>query len=155
MTARRFGALAALGSAAMLLGALGFQYIGDLPPCKMCYWQRYAHVVAVLIGVIAWVAPHKLVYAGGLLAALVSAGLGGYHAGVEQKFWPGPTTCSSAPIDGLSTDDLLAQIMTAPVVRCDEIPWDLFGISMAGWNMIISLGFAALWFMALRLSRST
>jgi disulfide bond formation protein DsbB len=86
----------------------------------------------------------------GGLAALASAGLGGYHAGVEQKWWPGPNTCTSQSIEGLSTDDLLAQIMNAPVVRCDEIPWDMFGISMAGWNMIISLGLAALWLMALR-----
>jgi len=150
MTHKRFGTLAALGSAAMLLGALGFQYIGDLPPCKMCYWQRYAHVAAVFVGVVFWVYPKRFIAVFGALAALTSAGLGGYHAGVEQKWWPGPNTCTSQSIDGLSTDDLLAQIMNAPVVRCDEIPWELWGISMAGWNMIISLGFVALWLIALK-----
>jgi len=150
MIRKKYGILAAAGSAAMLLGALGFQYIGDLPPCKMCYWQRYAHVVAVIMGVAMWLYPTRFVAALGGLAALASAGLGGYHAGVEQKWWPGPNTCTSQSIEGLSTDDLLAQIMNAPVVRCDEIPWDMFGISMAGWNMIISLGLAALWLMALR-----
>ena len=150
MNHKHFAVLAALGSGAMLLGALGFQYIGDLPPCKMCYWQRYAHVGALCVGVLFWLYPHRIIAGLGALAALISAGLGGYHAGVEQKWWQGPTTCTSQPIDGLSTQDLLAQIMNAPVIRCDEIPWDLFGISMAGWNMIISLGFVALWLVALR-----
>jgi len=150
MSYKHFGILAALGSAAMLLGALGFQYIGDLPPCKMCYWQRYAHVGAVCVGVVFWRYPTRIMACFGALAALISAGLGGYHAGVEQKWWQGPTTCTSQPIDGLSTEDLLAQIMNAPVVRCDDIPWDLFGISMAGWNVVISLGFVALWLAALR-----
>ena len=150
MSAKHIGIVAAIGSIAMLIGALGFEHIGDLPPCKMCYWQRYAHLAAAMIGVLVWVYPKQISFYLGALAAFVSAGLGGYHAGVEQKFWEGPTTCTSSPIGGLSTDDLLAQIMNAPVVRCDEIAWDLFGISMAGWNMIISLGFVALWVIAAR-----
>lgn len=150
MSAKHIGIVAAIGSIAMLIGALGFEHIGDLPPCKMCYWQRYAHLAAAMIGVLVWVYPKEVSFYLGALAAFVSAGLGGYHAGVEQKFWEGPTTCTSSPIGGLSTDDLLAQIMNAPVVRCDEIAWDLFGISMAGWNMIISLGFVALWVIAAR-----
>jgi disulfide bond formation protein DsbB len=154
MTAKQIGLLAAFGSVAMLLGALGFQYFGDLPPCKMCYWQRYAHVAAACVGVLVWAYQKPVVYYIGAVAALISAGLGGYHAGVEQKFWEGPTTCTSAPIGGLSTDDLLAQIMAAPVVRCDEIAWDMFGISMAGWNMIISMAFVALWLVAARRSNT-
>lgn len=150
MSAKHIGIVAAFGSIAMLIGALGFEHIGDLPPCKMCYWQRYAHLAEAMIGVLVWVYPKEVSFYLGALAAFVSAGLGGYHAGVEQKFWEGPTTCTSSPIGGLSTDDLLAQIMNAPVVRCDEIAWDLFGISMAGWNMIISLGFVALWVIAAR-----
>jgi disulfide bond formation protein DsbB len=150
MSAKHIGIVAAIGSIAMLIGALGFEHIGDLPPCKMCYWQRYAHLAAAMIGVLVWAYPKQISFYLGALAAFVSAGLGGYHAGVEQKFWEVPTTCTSSPIGGLSTDDLLAQIMNAPVVRCDEIAWDLFGTSMAGWNMIISLGFVTLWVIAAR-----
>ena len=154
MNAKQIGLIAAFGSVAMLIGALGFQYIGDLPPCKMCYWQRYAHVAAACVGILVWINPKPVVMFLGAIAAFVSAGLGGYHAGVELKYWEGPTTCTSTPIGGLSTDDLLAQIMNAPVVRCDEIAWDLFGISMAGWNMLISLGLVALWIIAARRARA-
>lgn len=151
---RRILILAAtLGSAAMLLGALGFQYIGELPPCKMCYWQRYPHVAAVGIGVLAFVLPGvgltALLYLGAV-AALVTAGIGVYHTGVERGFWEGPTTCTSGPIGGLTPEQLMEQIMGAPLVRCDEVPWELFTLSMASWNAIISFALAGLWIAAAR-----
>ena len=136
-------AIAAAGSAALLLGALGFQYIGDMPPCKMCYWQRYPHVAAVGIGLLALMIPGAILPYLGALALLVTAGIGIFHAGVEQGIWEGPTTCTSQSIEGLSADELLNQILSAPVVRCDEIPWEMFGLSMAGWNAVVSLGLAA------------
>lgn len=145
--------LATAGSAALMLGALGFQYIGDMPPCKMCYWQRYGHITAIALGVLAFFVPVNLLIALALLAVLSSAAIGGFHAGVEQGWWEGPTTCTSGPIGGLSTDDLLNQIMSAPLVRCDEIPWELFGLSMAGWNMVASLGIVAVWYLVLRQPR--
>ena len=74
--------------------------------------------------------------------------IGFYHAGVEQKWWEGPKTCTSNSIEGLSANDLLNQILAAPIVRCDEIAWDLLGISMAGWNGIISLFLAVIWMIA-------
>lgn len=144
---------ATLGSAAMMLGALGFQYIGELPPCKMCYWQRYPHVAAVGIGVLAFVLPGvgltALLYLGAV-AALVTAGIGVYHTGVERGFWEGPTTCTSGPIGGLTPEQLMEQIMGAPLVRCDEVPWELFTLSMASWNAIISFALAGLWIAAAR-----
>ncbi|WP_039965860.1 disulfide bond formation protein B [Roseobacter sp. MED193] len=151
---RRILILAAtLGSAAMMLGALGFQYIGELPPCKMCYWQRYPHVAAVGIGVLAFVLPGvgltALLYLGAV-AALVTAGIGVYHTGVERGFWEGPTTCTSGPIGGLTPEQLMEQIMGAPLVRCDEVPWELFTLSMASWNAIISFALAGLWIAAAR-----
>ena len=152
MTQRFLIRLATAGSAALLLGALGFQYIGEMPPCKLCYWQRYPHVAAVIIGVIALILPWRgswLPVIGGL-AALTTAGIGGYHSGVERGWWEGPSSCTSSSIGGLSTDDLLAQIMEAPLVRCDEIPWQMFGLSMASWNMLASLALAIIWFMAAR-----
>jgi disulfide bond formation protein DsbB len=76
--------------------------------------------------------------------------LGGYHTGVEQGWWPGPDSCTGQPIAGLSPADLLAQIMAAPIVRCDDIAWSLLGLSMASWNMLASAGLAAVWVLAAR-----
>ncbi|MCU9837065.1 disulfide bond formation protein B [Ruegeria sp. WL0004] len=140
--------LAASGSAALLLGAWGFQYIGGLAPCKMCIWQRYPHGAAVLIGALALAAGWRFLPWAGALAALTTSVIGFFHAGVEQGWWEGPTTCTSGPIGGLSAEQLMEQIMTAPLVRCDEIPWQMLGISMAGWNGLISLALALIWIVA-------
>ncbi|SDC10236.1 disulfide bond formation protein B [Ruegeria marina] len=140
--------LAAGGSAALLLGAWAFQYIGGLAPCKMCIWQRYPHGAAVLIGALALATGWRLLPWAGALAALTTSGVGFFHAGVEQGWWEGPTTCTSGPIGGLSAEQLMEQIMNAPLVRCDEIPWQMLGISMAGWNGLISLALALLWLLA-------
>ncbi len=78
--------------------------------------------------------------------------MGIYHIGVEQGWWEGPTTCTSGSIEGLSTDDLLNQIMGAPLIRCDEIAWQFMGLSMASWNAVISFGLMAIWIMAYRKS---
>lgn len=154
MTRNTLIILAFGGSFALLAGAFAFQYIGGLPPCKMCLWQRWPHAAAIAIGPAALLAGGVLLPLAGALAALTTAGIGGFHAGVEQGWWEGPTTCTSTnDIGGLSTDDLLAQITAAPLVRCDEIAWQMMGLSMAGWNMVISLGLAALWIMAARARR--
>ncbi|AHD00731.1 disulfide bond formation protein B [Leisingera methylohalidivorans] len=140
--------LAAGGSAALLLGALGFQYIGEMAPCKLCYWQRYPHAAAAGIGVLALIIPGTLLPYLGALAALATAGVGAFHTGVERGWWEGPSTCTSGPIGGLSPDQLLDQIMAAPLVRCDEAPWEMLSLSMASWNAIASFGLALLWFAA-------
>lgn len=139
---------AASGSAALMLGAFGFQYIGGLPPCAMCIWQRYPHVVAIAIGLIALRFGSAALAWLGALAALTTAAIGGFHTGVERGWWEGPSTCTSGPIGGLSTDELFDQIMNAPLVRCDEVPWEMFGLSMASWNMVISLVLMGLWIAA-------
>ncbi len=143
--------IAASGSAALLLGAWGFQYIGGLAPCKMCIWQRYPHGAAVILGVLAFafpgIRPLPLI---GALAAATTAVFGFYHAGVEQGWWEGPSTCTSGDIGGLSAEELMDQIMSAPLVRCDDIPWEMFGISMAGWNGLISTGLVLIWIAAWR-----
>ena len=146
-------ALAGLGSALLLGGALAFQYVGGLAPCPMCIWQRWPHAAAVAIAVVALLGPAAAargLAAVGALAALTTAGIGVFHAGVEQGWWEGPTTCTSGSIEGMSTDDLLGQIMNAPLVRCDEIVWEFLGISMAGWNALLSLLLAGVWIAALR-----
>ena len=152
MTRNMLIALAAGGSAALLIAALGFQYLGGLPPCKLCYWQRYPHVAAIVLGLIAIGIKSRAVALAGAIAALTTAGLGLYHTGVERGWWEGPTTCTSSSIDGLSTDALMDQIMNAPVTRCDEIAWEFLTLSMASWNMIASLVLAGLWIAASRRS---
>lgn len=143
MTRKNLIALAAAGSAALLLGALAFQYIGGLAPCKMCIWQRWPHAVATALAVLAWRLPATAWL--GAAVMLVGSGVGLYHAGVEQGWWEGPNTCTSGPITGQSAEALLDQIMNAPLVRCDEIAWSMAGISMAGWNAIFSLILAFVW----------
>ena len=142
--------LAAAGSAALMIGALMFQYIGGMAPCKMCIWQRWPHVIAIALGGLIYFIPNRLLALLGGLVVLVGGGIGVYHAGVEQKWWQGPTDCTGT---GLSlTDNLLDMSAPVNVVMCDVIPWAMFGISMAGWNAIISFGLAYLWFRAFRIA---
>jgi disulfide bond formation protein DsbB len=132
-----------LGSGGLLLGALAFQHIGKLAPCAMCYWQRYGHVAALGIAWLAlWPMPQAvrravLTLAG--LALLVTAGLALYHLGVEWKWWPGPQSCTTGGGFGGTIDELKRRIMQTPIVRCDAIAWSMWGLSMAGWNSLISL----------------
>ena len=144
---------------ALLAGAYGSQYLGGLYPCEMCWWQRYAHFAALVPAILAFTAPAEtsrsrmLV----LLAALgiaASGAIGVYHAGVEAKIFEGFTTCTSTITGGGSTADLLKQITHAPLVRCDEVQYRFLGISLAGWNAIISLcGAAMILFLSLKRSR--
>lgn len=140
--------LAGGASALILIGALGFQYLGGLAPCPLCLLQRWPHLaaaaVALLAITLAWRQRKWLAALGGAIMA-GSAGLGVWHAGIEWGFWPGPTTCTAGAAAGLSSEALMQQIMTAPLVRCDEVVWSLLGLSMAGWNALLSAGLATLW----------
>lgn len=142
---QRYILLAAGGSAALLLGAFAFQHLGGMAPCKMCLWQRWPHAAAVGIGAIAFVVPLAILPLLGALAALTTAGIGAFHTGVERGWWEGPSSCSSQGTTGLSPQELMEQILAAPLVRCDEVAWSMLGLSMASWNMVIALGLAALW----------
>jgi disulfide bond formation protein DsbB len=140
-------ALLLLGASGLLFGALGFQYLGGLAPCEMCLWQRYALLVVIGLGLLAWAARNaRAVQLLAALAMAADAALGLFHVGVEQHWWQGITTCAAAPVTG-STSAIMAQVLAQPLVRCDAIPWSLFGISMAGWNAIVAalLTGAALW----------
>lgn len=132
--------LALLVPASLLGGALGSQYLGGLYPCEMCYWQRWPHGVAIALAIAAFVLPGRarLLTALAALAIAVSGAIGVFHAGVEYGWWQGLTRCTAG--GALSLDDLL----NVPLVRCDQVQWSLLGISMAGWNAILSLGSAAL-----------
>ncbi len=152
MTQRHLIALATLGSLAVLLGAYGFQHIGGLPPCKLCLWQRWPHAAAIAIGAIVLAGGSKALAWLGALAAAITGGIGVYHAGVEWKWWPGPSSCSGggADLGALDGNALLSLDGPTGVVMCDEIVWQFLGLSMAGWNAVISFGLAVLWIMAAR-----
>jgi disulfide bond formation protein DsbB len=125
----------AIGVPALLLGgAYLSQYGFGLFPCEMCWWQRYAHFAALALALVSTVAAPKRLWIGlAGLAILVAGLLGAYHAGVEYKWWEGLTTCSSTAA-GSSIEDIL----NAPLIRCDEPQWTLFGISLAGFDFLIS-----------------
>ena len=143
--------LAMAGSLAMLAGAFAFQYIGGLAPCHLCLLQRWPHAAAVAIGLLALAIPGRLLPVAGAAAALTTAAIGMYHTGVERLWWAGPSTCSAGSIAGLDVSDLLdPTIVVAPVVRCDEVAWQMAGLSMASWNVLLSVALALVWIMAAR-----
>ena len=139
--------LALLVPLGLLGGALGSQYIGGLHPCEMCYWQRWPHAAAILLAGLAFTAPASSPRARTLtllaaLAIAISGAIGVYHAGVELGIFEGFTTCTTTT-RAASTEELLKELMKVPLVRCDQVQWSFLGISMAGWNAILSLGSAA------------
>lgn len=134
----------------MLIGALGFQYLGGLAPCKMCIWQRWPHLAAVIIGVVAILLPWRIWPYLGALAAATTAGIGIYHTGVERDWWEGPTGCSGGSLSNISGSDLLSTENVALPVMCDEVAWEFLTLSMASWNAIIAIGLALIWLAAAR-----
>lgn len=136
-----------LGPSALLGGAFAFQYIGGLHPCEMCIWQRWPHAVALILASLALFVPgagKRVLLMLAALAELVTAGIGVFHAGVEQRWWQGPSACSATD---LGSGDFFSNVMATPVVQCDQIAWSLAGISMAGYNAILSglIAGVALW----------
>ena len=132
---------------ALLGGALASQYLGGLVPCEMCYWQRWPHAAAILLAGAAFTGPptsarSRTVTLLAAFAVAVSGVIGVYHAGVELGIFEGLTTCA-ATASGATNAELLNAIMKTPLVRCDQVQFAFLGISMAGWNAILSLGGAA------------
>ena len=127
-------ALALAIPAALLGGAYIAQYGFGLYPCEMCWWQRYPHFAALALALASYVVvPHRVWAALAGLAIITSGLIGGFHAGVEYHWWQGITSCSTIPDAGSVLD-----FSEVNVVRCDAAPWDLFGISLAGYNFLIS-----------------
>ncbi len=140
--------LALLLPAGLLVGALGSQYLGGLHPCEMCHWQRWPHYAAVALALVSFAMRgaadrgRSMVWLAAF-AILTSGLIGVYHAGVELGIFEGLTQCSSTGGGG-SSADVLADIMAAPLVRCDQVQFTFLGISMAGWNAILSISSALL-----------
>lgn len=148
---RNLALLAGAGSLALLLAAWFYEFVIGLAPCAMCYWQRWPHMAAVAIAVLAAARLPSAAGIGvglaGAAAAGTAAGLGAYHSGVERGWWPGPASCTATGQDlgALSGEALLDPSTAAPVVLCDEITWIFLGLSMANWNAFASLALAGLW----------
>lgn len=145
MNIYRLVGVVTLGSIIVLSSAFFFEYVLGYSACKMCIWQRWPHALAILVGIIILSSRLKILSIIGALSTLTTATIGFYHAGVEYKWWDGPSSCSSKINTEISASDLLNQILDAPIVRCDDVVWDLFGISMAGWNGILSIILTSIW----------
>ena len=139
--------LVTLIAAATIAGAWFIQLVLEILPCPLCLEQRYAYYLAIPLGALTAIAaksgaPRPLLLAGLAvlaLAALANAGLGTYHSGVEWGFWKGPTDCSGPVANLGNAGDLFSKLDTVKVVRCDEVQWRFLGLSLAGYNVLISL----------------
>ncbi len=145
--------LAAVFSGLMLAAAHGFENFGGMAPCELCLRQREVYWVALALGLGLFFTQRFNFTKRGALAVLglvflTGALIAGYHAGVEWKFWPGPASCTGN-LDGLNnlSGDLLAGLdQPGEMPKCDQIPWSMLGISMAGWNALLSFGLAVISF---------
>ncbi|MCH4894708.1 MULTISPECIES: disulfide bond formation protein B [unclassified Sphingomonas] len=146
--------LALLLPLALMAGALGSQYLGGLYPCEMCHWQRWPHYAAIVLAAMAYAVPGRVnrraLVALAAVAIAISGAIGIFHAGVEYHWWEGITACTASFTPG---QDTLTAILNAPLVRCDAPQWTLFGISLAGFNALFSLGGAIAIWMLLRQRR--
>lgn len=146
---RTLALLAGFTSAALLLAALAFQAFG-YRPCELCILQRWPHLAAALIaGMLLW-GDHPILRWAGTLAAMLATAFAIYHTGVESGWWAGPQDCAGGigNMATLSTEDLMQRLQTAQVVRCDQPAWVFLGISMAGWNAMISAVLSVAWLRA-------
>lgn len=136
--------LATGGALAALCVAWIAQYGFGLAPCELCYWQRYGYWVAITLGIVAILQPARTARRTAALwlltlAFLGVAGVALFHVGVEQKWWQGLATCTGQIGAGMTPEELEQAIQNAPIVRCDEPAWTMFGISMAGYDLIYAL----------------
>ena len=151
MTRTRLALAAALGSAALLFAALVFEHGFGMAPCALCIWQRWPHLAAVAFGGLAMVVPAVPTLLAGSAAAATSGAIAFYHTGVERGWVEGPQACSAGfDFSTLTAEELLDRVLAAPVVRCDEVPWEMLGLSMASWNGLASFALAGLWLFAAR-----
>jgi disulfide bond formation protein DsbB len=162
LTPRNVAAVVLAASVGVLGTAYFFQYVIGVQPCILCLYQRVPYAVTIALGVIAVALalagkPRAIPWLLGLCAVAfaIGSGIAAFHVGVEQHWWEGTSECSGGAAAATTVEELRAQLSAKPVVRCDEVPWALFGISMAGYNVFASLALAAFSiFAALRLGRT-
>ena len=137
-------------SAGAILTALAFEHIGGYKPCPLCLQERYAYYFAILLSALAIYAlsSGRTTWAATLIAFtaiayLANSGLGLYHSGVEWHYWSGPSACSGTSELGSTAGNFLESLKNVRVIRCDEAPWRLFGLSFAGWSTVISFSLSA------------
>mgnify|MGYP005990189537 CR=1 FL=1 len=148
MTQKQLTTLAAAGSFALLAGAYMFQAIG-YPPCQMCYWQRWPHMAAIAIGLLAFFIPSRIFAVLGAAATATTSAIGVYHTGVERDWWEGPTSCTGDGLGDLSGADLLS-VTGDKLIMCDQVSWAFLGLSMASWNALFAAVLTVIWLMAAR-----
>lgn len=148
MQPRLWAALTFGASAALLAGAWGFQLLGGLQPCTLCLYQRWPYWAVICIAGLAALGARRLsaktfVFIAGICALifLAGAGISGFHVGVEQHWWEGLAACGGGPLNDpdMSIAELKERLLATPIVRCDDVPWSLFGISLAGYNFLASI----------------
>jgi disulfide bond formation protein DsbB len=144
LTTRWFAGIVLLASAAVLGAALLSQYWGGLIPCELCLLQRWPWRIAIVLAAGAWLLGERISLTSAALVFVgvffISAALGFYHVGVEQHWFAGPTACTTpASVNATSVDELRRQLLATQPVMCDQVQWSLFGVSMAGWNCVVSL----------------
>lgn len=158
LTVRQAALAIALGAAATIGGALVFEHVWGYLPCPLCLTQRKPYYLAIPLALALAFMPPRWTRAGLWLLAwvfIVSAGLGAYHSGVEWGFWLGPSDCGGSPGMGAgNVGDFLNQLQKTRVVSCTEAAWRFLGLSLAGWNVLISLGLAAFAALAARMGRA-
>jgi disulfide bond formation protein DsbB len=137
----RASLLLALASAAILLAALALQYLGGLPPCPLCIWQRWPYVAVIALGLIGWRWRPRAMLGVAALVLLGGAGIAAYHVGIEQGWWALPAGCVAGGT-AQSVEELKRMLAEAPPA-CDQVGFTFLGLSLAGWNLVASLAMAA------------
>jgi disulfide bond formation protein DsbB len=155
VAAARFAPFLILLASAVVVGtALLSQYVGGLQPCELCLYQRWPYYGVIAVTLAATVAGNRRLTTAAMalaaLAFLVGAGLAFYHVGIEQHWFAGPTACTGGAAAGDSLEDFRRRLLAQQPVACDQPQWTLFGVSLAGWNLLASLGLVVLCVGALR-----
>jgi disulfide bond formation protein DsbB len=142
LSPRTVVSLLLVASAAIVGTALLVQYVGGLQPCELCLYQRWPYYAAIVATGVALISSgERAMRAVIALCALLfaaSTALAFYHVGVEQHWFAGPSACTGSATGASSIEALKAQLLARQPVNCDEPAWRLFGISLAGWNLLAS-----------------